>query len=158
MLTVIKAPTKISKHELNAFTIFLAGSIDQGNAVDWQLALSNKLVNYDAILFNPRRQEWNAKLKQSIDEPSFLEQVTWEQHYLHSADFRIFYFTKDSKAPITFMELGQTITKPGIICCEEGFYRTGNLEITAKLNGMPIVSNMDDLLKHLKVLISAKQW
>ena len=112
---------------------------------------------YRILLFNPRREKWDSTLTQSIDNSSFLQQVTWEQHHLNIADFRIFYFTKDSKAPITFMELGQMITRPGIICCENGFYRTGNLEINAILHGMPIVDNMDALVKYLKVVVSAKQ-
>lgn len=42
------------------YTIFMAGSIEDNKAIDWQAQLANALINEDVILFNPRRDEWDS--------------------------------------------------------------------------------------------------
>src|SRR5215510_12567556 len=58
--------------------VFLAGSIDQGAADDWQARLTAALVDLDVVILNPRRDAWDASWRQSINEPRFREQVEWE--------------------------------------------------------------------------------
>ena len=156
MLTEIKAPSRYVPD--SKFSIFLAGSIDQGNAFDWQKYICASMNDYNVVLFNPRRDNWDNTLEQSLDNPIFVEQVTWEQYYLKLADYRIFVFTADSKAPITFFELGEFIDKPGIICCLDGFYRKANVQITAALHGKVVLNTLDELVSYLKVIITEKQW
>jgi hypothetical protein len=142
-----------SEHKDNRFTIFLAGSIDQGAAFDWQKYLIDALKDYNVILFNPRRDKWDSTWKQTVDNENFVEQVKWEQYYLTLADYRIFVMLDGSMSPITLLELGQFIKKPGVIFCGKDFYRRGNIEITAKLNNMKVIDTLDQLIIHLKSII-----
>lgn len=155
----VKAPEKIQPFErLGIFSIFLGGSIDQGAVWDWQRHIREALSDLPVILYNPRRDQWDKDWKQSLDNTEFVGQVTWEQFYLKAADYRVFVMTAESKSPITLLELGQYIDKPGIVLCENGFYRGANVEITARINGMPFVRTMDELIAHLKVVIAEKTW
>lgn len=56
-------------------SVFLAGSIDQGNAVEWQLQMTTHLKHLPIIILNPRRPAWNSEWKQDISNPPFYEQV-----------------------------------------------------------------------------------
>ncbi len=148
----IKAPYR--PNELSyKFSIFLAGSIDMGSAKDWQSEVAEALTNYRITIYNPRRDHWDCSLEQNIKNPQFREQVTWEQHYLAESDIRIFVFTDNSKAPITFFELGLFINKPNLICVEDGFYRKANIDITATLYGKPVYNTIEDMINHLKTLL-----
>lgn len=122
----IKAPNKI---KTNKFSIFLAGSTDTGKAEDWQKKVVNDLKDFDIYLYNPRRDDWDSSWKQEIENEQFYSQVTWELDGLDKADLIIINFSKDSKAPITFFELGANLNKNIFLCCPDGFYRKGNIDI-----------------------------
>jgi hypothetical protein len=154
----VKAPEKIPSFDrIGVFSVFLGGSIDQGAVWDWQKHIVKELYPYNVIVYNPRRDAWDANWKQSLDNPEFVGQVTWEQYHLKIADYRVFVMTAESKSPITLLEIGQYIDKPGVVFCDPAFYRRANVEITARLNGMPVVDTMDQLIAHLKVVIAEKQ-
>lgn len=85
-------------------TIFLAGSIEQGVAEDWQqLALHMLNKNLFNIL-NPRQKNWDAT---RINDPEYLgDQVRWELQGIDIADAVIMYFDPATKSPISLLELG----------------------------------------------------
>jgi len=59
MATVIEAPHEFGIAN-NRFSIFLAGSIANGTAIDWQDKLAKELDRFDYIVvLNPRRKNWN---------------------------------------------------------------------------------------------------
>lgn len=146
------------------FSIFLAGSIDMGSARDWQRDMLGALTSYSVTVLNPRRDDWDSSWVQAIDNEQFREQVCWEQRGLAQADLRVFVFTGSSKSPITLLELGQAAglahgrapIDDSLICCEPQFYRRGNVEIVAKLRGLPIYESVHDLVLHLRTLLDAK--
>jgi hypothetical protein len=130
---VYVAPEKVdwSRH---AHVVFIAGSIEQGTAEDWQVKLTNKLRQFDDLaILNPRRANWDATLRQSKDEPVFNEQVTWELNGIENSETVIFYFDPNTKSPITLLELGLvagiSYIENVFVCCPEGFYRKGNVDI-----------------------------
>ena len=43
-------------------SIFLAGSIEMGKAINWQVDISTRLSPYAVTLLNPRRGHWDASL------------------------------------------------------------------------------------------------
>ncbi len=149
MAIEIEAPKK----RPDGFSIFLAGSIDMGSAKDWQSEVVDALKDYDVILTNPRRTDWDSSWEQSADDPKFREQVEWEQDNLDAADFRIFNFEKDSKSPITFEEMGANLDRPGVICCPDGFYRKGNVDIVAERAGMPVYESFDSMMEYIKDML-----
>ena len=149
----VKAPGQYDAS--TKYTIFLAGAIDQGKAVDWQKEVSQALSDFDILILNPRRDDWDASWEQSADNPEFAKQVTWEYDAMEAADMVVFVFTKDSKAPITFYELGRFgRDKDALVCAEEGFYRQGNLDIYCRLDSIPIYHNLEAMLEDLKNVLS----
>jgi len=45
--------------------LFLAGSIEQNQASDWQKRVLTELAAYPVAVFNPRREQWDASWEQS---------------------------------------------------------------------------------------------
>lgn len=125
----IKAPGKLPKK------VFLAGSIEMGKAVNWQTELVEAFKDReDVIFYNPRRDDWDSSWVQSEDNLQFNEQVNWELNALEDADIVVFYFDPATKSPITLMELGLMAGNPEnarkcIVCCPEGFWRKGNVDV-----------------------------
>jgi len=151
-MEVYKAPQKYPSD--SKFTIFLGGSIEMGKAELWQEALTEKLKDFDIRILNPRRDDYDAGQKQSIDNPYFKEQVTWELDGLDRADLIVMYLQPDTLSPISMMEIGLYINtldwnKQMIICCPSGFWRRGNIEIL--VDRFPfhckLVDSFDDLEK-----------
>lgn len=153
MAIEIKAPEPWARGK---FTIFLAGAIDQNKAEDWQTQIVEALADYDVLILNPRRDDWDSSWEQSASDPQFREQVVWEQQGLEEADFRTFVLLDESKAPITLLELGENIDRPGAVCCEPEYYRKGNVDISSALNEMPVFESLDGLIGHLTTILEAK--
>jgi hypothetical protein len=124
--------------------VFLAGSIEMGAAEDWQTALTTALGDRDLVVLNPRRAEWDASWRQSIEEPKFREQVEWELDGLDRADVIAMWFAEPTKSPITLLELGLH-AKGGklIIGCPPGFWRRGNIEVMSARYSIPLHATWD---------------
>ena len=152
--TEVKAPGKYGKEK---FSIFLAGAIDQGQAEDWQKKVARSLDDLDILILNPRRDDWNASMEQVASNPQFKEQVMWEVNAMEAANLVVYVFTKDSKAPITFFELGAFgTTKDAIVCAEDGFYRQGNVDIYCEHWGVSIYHNLDEMIADLHALLEER--
>lgn len=157
----IKAPGKV---DWGKPTIFLAGSIEMGLAVNWQYRVVQAIIYHAAKreptrnqiqVLNPRRDDWDASWEQSIDNPQFKEQVEWELEGLLRADIVIFYFDPATKSPITLMELGLMAgTDPSKIAviCPEGFWRKGNVDILCNKFRIEQFSSLDELFVALEEL------
>lgn len=132
-------------------SIFLAGSIEQGKAMPWQDKIVQELTNFPCTLLNPRRKEWDASWIQSIDNPMFKEQVDWELTALEKAAIIVVYFDPATKAPITLLELG-LYAQSGklLVCCPNGYWRKGNVDIVCQRYGIPQLANLDTLIEKLK--------
>jgi hypothetical protein len=156
MLQIIKPNSKIQDAK-NYPTIFLAGSIEMGNAEDWQVRIQNELADYDVTIFNPRRDDWDSSWKQEASNPEFSYQVNWELDSLDYSNIIFLYFSPDTKSPISLLELGlHADTGNIIVCCPEGFWRRGNVEIVCQRKGLPLFDNLEDALIALKKKIELK--
>lgn len=147
----IKAPNKLAKLK-GSKTVFMAGSIDMGKAIDWQKQLKEAFVDDKRVTFwNPRRDDWDSSWKQDINFKPFYEQVTWELKALENADIIVYCFDPKGQAPITLLELGLHVKsgKPIIVCCPEGFWRKGNVDIVCEKYGIPMVNSMEEMIKQL---------
>jgi CO dehydrogenase nickel-insertion accessory protein CooC1 len=149
---VIKAPEKLTN---GGTTVFLAGSIEMGKAVDWQTKIENELkekLSGDQVvtLYNPRRNDWDNSWEQTMENDNFREQVEWELNALEEADKIVVYIDPKTKSPITLMEIGLH-AKSGkmCICCPEGFYRKGNIDITCNKYDIPVVDDIDGLIEFI---------
>lgn len=129
-------PMEVEEHDYINHMVFLAGSIEMDKAANWQLELSVELEKIPNLtILNPRRSSWDNSWEQKIDNPVFKGQVDWELDGIEASDTIIFYFDPNTKSPITLLELGMVCqmvlndNKFLIICCPEGFYRKGNVDI-----------------------------
>ena len=130
-------------------TVFLAGSIDNGAAEDWQSELFEKLSDVrNVTLFNPRRKDWDPSWGE--DHPELIAQIVWELDHLEQADITVFYFAPDSKAPITFLELGRFGDQDGVVvCCPPGFYRRTNVKVYCDRYQIKMVDSLNDMVKYI---------
>lgn len=149
-MKVIKPPQTIDI-EPGSRTVFLAGSIDMGNAINWQKEVTRAFDGAPVTFLNPRRDDWDASWEQSIDNPDFTTQVNWELDGLEKADCITMYFAPASKAPITLLELGLFAqSKSLVVCCPQGFWRKGNVDVVCKRYGIKQVDSLDALINFIR--------
>jgi hypothetical protein len=129
-------------------TVFLAGSIEQGHAVDWQAQAARALEPHGVTVLNPRRDTWEASWEQRITSAPFREQVEWELDGLTRCESVLMYFAPGTQAPITLLELG-LVAPSGklIVSCPDGFWRKGNVEIVCARFGVPVVDELDEAIE-----------
>jgi hypothetical protein len=152
----IRAPDPL-RLESNKPRLFLAGSIEQGKAVDWQTIVTTALSDLDIIILNPRRESWDASWGESIDSEPFREQVEWELEALDNADLIIFYFAPETKAPITLLELGLHARRNALVCCPEGYWRKGNVDIVCRRYSIPEVPTLEALIERTRAEMLVRQ-
>ena len=142
-------------YESFGVSIFLAGSIEQNKADQWQKYVESQLENERGMIFNPRRVNWDTSLKQDINEPVFVEQVNWELYYLEKSDIIFMYFDPKTQSPITLLEFGKYYDSGKLIVCSpEGFWRRGNLQVCCQEAGIKLHDNLDTAIEALKLKIS----
>lgn len=132
--------------------IFLGGSIEMGLAEPWQERLVNEFKDTDLRFLNPRRDDWDSSWVQEASNPQFSQQVNWELDALEYSDLIVFYFDPNTKSPITLMELGlhSKSQKAIIVCCPDGFWRKGNVEIVCQRYDITLVNSFDELVEAVK--------
>lgn len=135
-------------------SVFLAGSIEQDVAEKWQDRVIEALANQNITILNPRRREWDASWVQSIENIQFKEQVNWELEALEKADIVVVYFDKNTKSPITLMELGlyANSEKELLVCCPSGFWRKGNVDIVCERYNVQQYGSLELMINKLKNL------
>jgi hypothetical protein len=146
----IKPPSRVFDRPKNTF-VFLGGSIEQGLAEDWQTKLINSFGMCSITFINPRRDEWDASWEQTINSPNFYEQVSWELDMLDKADIIVMNFDPTTKSPISLLELGLYASSGKlVVCCPDGFWRKGNVDIVCQRYNIPVFTNLETLVIALK--------
>jgi hypothetical protein len=155
MALVVKPPAPLHL-DTAAASVFLAGSIEMGTAEDWQRQVEDALHDLSVVILNPRRDEWDASWVQSIGNPLFREQVEWELEAQERASVIGMYFAPPTKAPVTLLELG-LFARSGklLVCCPEGFWRKGNVEVVCARYGVPLVGELTELVRLLRERLRA---
>ncbi len=158
---IIKPPTKLEQIKLyNKYNsiFFLAGSIEMDKAERWQDMVSKELDDKKTLILNPRRDEWNSDWKQNIKNKEFVKQVNWELDGIQYADIVLMYFDPNTKSPVTMLELGLIASECNglIVCCPEGFWRKGNVDIVCKRYKIKIAKDLNDLIKKAKQYINKR--
>ena len=158
MKLILKAPTRIRGIPPSP-SVFLAGSIDMGSAVDWQTRVMKELEYFPGTIYNPRRDDWDSSWKQTDDDPQFRAQVDWELDFLRWSDHVFMFISAESKAPITLLEFGMVAnTQPSKlhICVENGFYRRGNIEVVCRRQGILLHNNLDVAIDAFKIKLAGQ--
>ncbi|WP_437576657.1 nucleoside 2-deoxyribosyltransferase domain-containing protein [Sorangium sp. So ce887] len=131
--------------------LFLAGSIDNGQAEPWQAGVVQELADLDVMILNPRRERWEPDWAQSLDNPSFVEQVAWELRGLEEADVILMYLAPGSKAPISLLELGLFgRTGKMHVVCPEAFWRKGNVDVVCERYAIPRYASLPEGLRAVR--------
>lgn len=149
-MKLYNAPNKYEKTD-NRLSIFLAGSIEMGKAENWQNKIIEKLSDFDVDILNPRRPDWDSSWEQSINNPQFNEQVNWELDNLASADFIFMYLQPGTLSPISLLEFGMFAHEYSklIVCCPDGFWRKGNVDIVCNKYDIELFDNLDESIDYL---------
>jgi len=149
-LQVYKPPTEVPTH-IECPIVFLAGSIEQGAAEDWQSLLGAACEDIGVVFLNPRRDSWDSSWDQRSENPQFRAQVEWELEGLDRASLVIFYFAPNTRSPVTLLELGlHAASGKVVVCCPDGFWRKGNVDITCERYGVPQVESLNDLAEMIR--------
>jgi hypothetical protein len=146
-MKIIQPPTQWQQAP-NEISVFLAGSIEQGRAEQWQQETTTWFANQLAIchrliILNPRRKDWET-MEQSESNKVFRGQVEWELDAQERADFVMLYFDPATKSPISLLELGLFHHKM-LVCCPNGFWRKGNVDIVCQRYGVPMYPDLQSL-------------
>jgi hypothetical protein len=145
MVTVLKPPTPLPTSLLQP-SVFLAGSIEMGRAALWQDAVADALRDQPLVILNPRRDDWDASWKQSVTNPQFVGQVTWELDAQERADLIAMYFAPETYAPITLLELGLFAASGKLlVCCPPGYWRKGNVDVVCARYSIPQLPTLTEL-------------
>jgi hypothetical protein len=149
---IFEAPENISTRDRRYPSIFLAGSIEMGIARNWQLEIIAHLegIKNRLNVFNPRRKDWDSSWSQDIHNSQFYHQVSWELEALDQADFIIMFLDKNTKSPISLLELG-LYAKSGklLVYCEDGYWRKGNVDIVCQKYNVPTFNNFNSIINYL---------
>lgn len=137
--------------------LFLAGSIEQGKATDWQTRAyefynaQQELENL--VVVNPRRANWDSSMEQKRENREFHFQVSFELDHLEKADAVVMWLEPGTLSPISLFELGLMAgwTSAGrlnklVIGCPEGFWRKGNVEVVTDRYRIQLVSSFEEML------------
>lgn len=136
-------------HRRLANSVFLAGSIEMGKARDWQAEAIKLLDDHFAVIYNPRRPDWDSSWEQSIQNVEFRRQVDWELDMIAAADWVLFNFEPDTIAPISLMELGSRVDNV-VVCCPDEYFRKGNVDIFCYRHKIPVFLDLDRACAYLK--------
>jgi hypothetical protein len=144
---VIKPPTAIVTLTTRDMPkVFLAGSIEMGKAENWQKRLEDEIGDAEVLIMNPRRDDWDSSWKQEKTNEKFRQQVEWELEAQEEADLIVMYFQPGTQSPITLLELGLFKDRNLVVCCPEGFWRKGNVDITCEKYGINQVDTLQELI------------
>lgn len=127
-------------------SVILYGAIQSDPAHDWQTHLASSLSDLPIDILNPRRDDWDSSWVEDISFPKFKEQVEWEMDYAEVADVIVYNFVPGTLTPITLLELGMYAgTGKAIVCCSEGFYKRGNIQMVCARYGIDLLGSLEEL-------------
>ncbi|KAF2684984.1 hypothetical protein K458DRAFT_417822 [Lentithecium fluviatile CBS 122367] len=139
------------------YSVFLAGSIEQGKAIQWQKQMADHLQDLPISIYNPRRGEWDTSATQDAGNKAFAGQVEWEMQGLARATVICFFFDHTTESRITMHELGLwAASGKVVVCCNGKFLRAGNMHLTCEEYGIPLVKEFAELEPLIRAMLRQK--
>lgn len=139
------------------YSVFTAGSIEMGKAVQWQKQMVTRLSHLPITVNNPRRGHWDPNATQEAKNEEFRIQVEWELGALEQADVICFFFDVNTMSPVTMLELGIWAASGKIIvCCNKKFWRAGNVHIVCDRYNIPCVDTFAELPAAVEAMLKDK--
>jgi hypothetical protein len=85
--------------------------------------------------------------------------VRWELENQENADLIAVYFAPGSQSVVTMAELGLFAhTGKQIVCCPEGYFRKGNVDIICQRYKISQVDTLEELAETVKQRIEMKEF
>ncbi|KAH7361276.1 hypothetical protein BKA66DRAFT_514762 [Pyrenochaeta sp. MPI-SDFR-AT-0127] len=138
-------------------SVIFYGAILSDPTKDWQSSLATSLSDIPVTILDPRRDDWDSSWVEDIAFPKFKEQTEWEMDYAQIADVIVFYFAPGALTPIALLELGMYAgTGKAIVCCPEGFYKRGNVQIVCLRYGIELLGTLDELKEKVRLRLVEK--
>jgi hypothetical protein len=133
-------------------SIILYGSLEPNPATDWQTSLAASLCDLPVDIINPRCDAWDSTWKEDVSDSRFREQVEWEMDHGKVADVIAFYFKPGTLTPISLLELGMYAgSGKAVVCCPEGFYKRGNVQIVCQRYNIELLEDLDELKQAVRL-------
>ncbi len=155
MLTVVTPPSLYFPSR--GPKIFLAGSVGNGNAPDWQ----SRIIDYmqtnwtekNVTVYNPRRPSGEFLPENEV------EQATWTISMLNAADYIILHLTGDTGSPISTFELGLFVADERLhLSIDDSYSRKEIIEIHYDFFGIgQIYDSPENSIDAIKTKDWAKQ-
>ena len=128
---VFTPETGVSTSDTWEYSVFLAGTIEMGNSIDWQATAIRRLRDLNVNIYNPRRVV-------APDEALITEQINWELDSIAKSEFIFMHLAADTISPISLYELGllqgnKRFGQPSksiVIACDPRYTRTANVKVT----------------------------
>ena len=153
---ILEAPNRLESYDDLGITFFLAGTIDNGESLDWQKEISDYSNEIGVNVFNPRRNNWD----KDAGSKEIVRQIDWELEHMEKADYIIMNILGNSKSPISLLELGLH-ARDGklIVFCPKSFYRYDNVRVTCETYGVKLYSIEDykNNIDEIKLLMLEKK-
>ncbi|OAR03105.1 hypothetical protein LLEC1_04973 [Akanthomyces lecanii] len=142
---VIYAPSQEPPRGLQS--VFLAGTTSKADSTDWRETLSSLISAAPVTIYNPYRADWDSTWREDVSFAPYREQVEWELDKQEKADMVAVYFHPATQAPISLLEFGLCAQTPGkaIVCCPEGYWKRGNVQIVCQKFGIEMVGSIEEL-------------
>ncbi|KAF2650250.1 hypothetical protein K491DRAFT_697467 [Lophiostoma macrostomum CBS 122681] len=157
------------------YSVFLAGSIEMGRAIQWQSHILPFLHNLPLTICNPRRSTWDSAPDAAQRLRDMERQVDWELQALDACDVICFFFDKATMSPVTMMELGLWARSgKAVVCCDDGvqaggdadadangnahkgFWKGTNVRMVCERYGVPHVRRFEELVTEVKSMLARK--
>ena len=143
MINVITPPQTIDWSTIGP-SVFLAGSIENGAAPDWQAEVIETLtakVTGNLTILNPRRADWDPKCS------DLRGQIEWELEALARATKIVMFYAANTISPISLLELGLFARSGRVtVCCPAGYFRRANVSIVCERNKVREVDTLAELI------------
>lgn len=140
-----KSPKMIDSTDRTKVSIFLAGTIDNGDSEDWQEVVKESFKTYNVAIYNPRRDDWDSNIPQDYDNNELFRQIDWEIDAMNKADIILMNFLPNSKSPISLLELGLFADKNKlVVICPKEFYRSANVYYICNKYNIPLYYSFEE--------------
>jgi hypothetical protein len=139
------------------YTVFTAGSIEMGAAVNWQPLMATRLNHLPITVCNPRKGYWDQSITQQAKDEFFRQQVVWELDALEQADVICFFFDTETKSPVSLLELGLwAASDKVVVCCGDAYWKSGNVHLTCERYGVKCVKTFAELVPEVEKMLMEK--
>lgn len=148
-MSIFKSAEPLNCRNRDQKSIFLAGSIENGTAEDWQHRCE-KALGEQFDLFNPRVGYWDQNWKPESSNVFFARQVNWELNGLEIADIILMNFCSGTKSPISLLEFG--LMAPSgkmVVVCPDDFWKKGNVDLVCQRFDIPQFTKLEDAISYI---------